>query len=140
MDTAASSDSAFFPHDRKFVSPETYDAFFAVIERLETTIDGETAALATNRSGGITDFTRQKRQGFLELDRISRSMEQTIPSQDVIARLARFRARLEANDAALRMHLRAVQEVTTLIVKVMRESESDGTYSQAYGRADYDDA
>ena len=127
----------FFPHDRAFISPEIYDAFFAIIQRLEVAIDGETAALSSHRHQDIVRFTHQKRQGFLELARIMRSMEKTIPSQDILARLARFRKKLEANEAMLGIYLRAVQEVTAIIVRVMRESESDGTYSLAYGRADY---
>ena len=132
--------ATFFPHDRKFVSPETYDAFFAVVERLEATIEGETKALADGGRADVVEFTRQKRQGFLELGRIMKAMERTIPSQDILARLAGFRRKLEDNDAALRVHLQAVRDVNALIVRVMREAESDGTYSRGYGRAAYDDA
>lgn len=126
-----------FAFDRKFVPPDTYDAFFAVVERLEATIEGETAALATHRPGAVANFTRQKHQGFLELDRIMRAIEACIPSQDIIARIASFKRKLEANDVMLRTHLKAAQEVTEIIVRVMRESESDGTYSRSYARADY---
>ena len=130
--------SAVFPPDRGFISPETYDAFFAVVDRLETTIAGETKALAANRHDDLGEFTRQKRQGFLELNRIVNALNNTIPSQDVIARLAKFKRILEANDSALRTHLDAMAEVTDIIVRVMREAESDGTYSRAFGRTDYD--
>ena len=137
MSAAGRLDTPWFPDDRKFVSPETFDAFFGVIERLEAAIEAETAALTAHRADAIADFTRQKRQGFLELNRIMQAMERTIPSQDIITRLVTFRRALEANDAILRVHLRAAQEVTGLIVKVMRDAESDGTYSRGFGRADY---
>ena len=127
-----------FPADRHFISPETYDAFFAVIERLEAIIIGETRALRAHSHADIGDFTRQKRQGFLELNRLMRAMKNTIPSQDVIARLASFRTTLDTNDSALSTHLRAVSDVTDIIVRVMRDAESDGTYSRAFARADYD--
>ncbi len=133
----STSDTELFPQDRKFVSSETYDAFFAVVERLEAAITAETSALSTCRHHDIVGFTQQKRQGFLELARIMRSMENAIPSPDILARLAHFRSRLEANEAMLRVYLRAVQDVTAIIVRVIRESESDGTYSLAYGRADH---
>ena len=126
-----------FPADRDFITPETYDAFFAMIERLEAAVVGETKALAENRHADLGTFTWQKRQGFLELNRIMRAMENTIPSEDIITRLAAFRKTLEANDVVLSTHLRAVSEVTEIIVRVMREAESDGTYSRAYGRADH---
>ena len=127
-----------FPADRAFITPETYDAFFAVIERLEATIIGETRALKAHRHGDLGDFTRQKRQGFLELNRLMKAMRNTIPSQDVIARLGSFRKTLDANDSVLSTHLRAVSDVTDIIVRVMRDAESDGTYSRAFARADYD--
>ena len=140
MTPASSSTPAtgLFPNERKFVSPETYDAFFAVIERLEATLDAETATLRDRGSRDLALFTRQKRQGFLELNRIMRSLEQTIPSQDILTRLGQFKTRLEANDSMLRIHLSAVQDVTAIIVRVMRDQESDGTYSLAYGRNDSD--
>jgi hypothetical protein len=133
------ADSAVFPPDRKFVSPETFDAFFAVVERLESTLAEETAALAAQRHRGLTDFTRQKRQGFLEFNRIMRQLDNTIPSQEIIGRLSRFEQTLDANATMLQRHLSAVKEVTDTIVRVMRDAESDGTYSRAYGRADHDD-
>ncbi len=134
---SAKMEADFFPHDRKFVSPETYDAFFAIVQRLEASIDAETAALATHKHHDIVRFTHQKRQGFLELARIMRSMEKTIPSQDILSRLSQFRRRLEANESILNLYLQAVQDVTAIIVRVMRDSESDGTYSIAYGQADH---
>ena len=67
-----------------------------------------------------------------------RAMQNTIPSQDVIARLASFRTTLDANDSVLSTHLRAVSDVTDIIVRVMRDAESDGTYSRAFAHADYD--
>lgn len=129
--------SALFAQDRKFISPEIYDAFFNVVERLEATLDRETAALAAQRHAEIADFTRQKRQSFLELNRIMRSLEHAIPSQDIIARLTSFRKKLQANDAMLRRQMRAVQEVTDIIVRVMQDFESDGTYSRGYSAVDW---
>ena len=140
MTSAAPNPVAWFPEDRSFVAPETVDAFCAVIERLETVIEMETKALAGNRTALLGDLARHKRQGFLELTGVMKAMERTIPSQEIIGRLAAFRETLAANAAVLRVHLRAMQEVTALIVKVMRDAESDGTYSRGFGRAAYDDA
>lgn len=123
---------------RSFVSAETYDAFFSVIGRLEQTIEGEMAVLANGRHAELADISRQKRQGFLELNRIMRGMEQTIPSQDIIARLSEFRRKIAANSAALSTHLKAAQEVTGLIMRVMHDAESDGTYTSTLGHAGYD--
>lgn len=129
-----------FATDRRFIAPEAYDAFVSVIARLEATLDEENAALGAQRHAGLAELTRQKRQGFLELDRILRSLDQTIPSQDIIARLADFRRKLAANETLLKRHLRAIQEVTDIIVKTMREHESDGTYSRSHAYGDWEAA
>jgi ABC-type transporter Mla subunit MlaD len=124
--------AALFTPDRTFVSPDVYDAFFAVVDRLETTLERETAALNAQRHGDIAEFTRQKRQSFLELNRLMPALERSIPSQDIIDRLARFRGTVERNDAVLRRQMNAVQEVTDLIIRAIRDFESDGTYSRRY--------
>lgn len=123
--------------DRAFVSPATYDAFFVIVRRLEATLAEETNALETGRHGPLAEITRQKRQGFLELNRIMRAMDGTIPSQDIIARLSSFRRALEANAGLLAIHLEAAQEVTATIMRVMRDFESDGTYSRSIGHLAY---
>ncbi len=129
-----------FPTDRSFVSPATYDAFFAVVERIETVLAAETAALDARRHHELGELTRQKRQGFLELNRIMRQLANTIPSQDILARMAGFQAALQANAAMLETHMRAMKAVTDIIVTAMREYESDGTYSRSDGHADYGSA
>ena len=137
---SAQAAAVWFPEHRKFVSSETYDAFVNVMERLETVIESETRMLATGGTTEIAEATRQKRQGFLELSRLMKTMERTIPSQEILSRLAAFRGKLQANDATLRVHLQAVRAVNALIVDVMREAESDGTYSRGYGHRADDDA
>ena len=129
--------SPVFPTDRTFVPPETYAAFFAVVERLEAVLAAETAALGAQRHHLLPDLTRRKRQGFLELTRITPQLAAAIPSQEIIARLTTFSGVLEANAAMLQTHMRAVKGVTDIIVRVMREADSDGTYSRAHGRAAY---
>lgn len=116
---------------RPSVPEAAYDAFFKVVERLESLLEDEMQSL--KQCGGIdfNELTRRKRQGFLELNRLMRSFEGTIPSQDIINRLASFRVKLDANGNALRVHLQAAQEITATIVRVMQEMDSDGTYSRA---------
>lgn len=123
--------------DRAFVSAETYDALVSLLGRLETVIAEETIMLRAHRHEALAELTQQKRQGLLEMNRLMRALNNTIPSQDLLARLASFRQRLSANSDALQVELRAAQDINAIIVNVMREAESDGTYSRAYGRADY---
>lgn len=125
----STAETQLFGQDMKFVSPEVYDAFFAIVDRLEVTIAEENAALAAQRHADIPVFTRQKRQSFLELHRIINAIQGTIPSQNIIQRLTSFRAKVEDNERLLQRHMQAVQTVANTIVQAMREIESDGTYS-----------
>jgi hypothetical protein len=126
--------------DRTFVPAETYDALTAVLQRLEALIADETRLLRAHQHQHLAELTRQKRQGLLDLNRLMRALSNTIPSQDLLQRLATFRQNLAANQEALQVELRAAQAINAIIVRVMRELESDGTYSRAYGRADYGSA
>jgi len=116
---------------RPSVPEAAYEAFFKVVDRLEALLDEEMGSLKRRGGTDFSDLTRRKRQGFLELNRLMRSFEGTIPSQDIITRLASFRVKLDENGTALRFHLQAAQEITATIVRVMQEMDSDGTYSRS---------
>ena len=109
-----------------------YEAFFKIVDRLELLLVEETASVKRGATVDLGDFTRRKRQGFLELNRLTQAFKGTIPSQDIINRLASFRVTLDANETALNLHLQAAQEVTATVVRVMRDFESDGTYTRAF--------
>lgn len=117
---------------RPCVPEAAYEAFFKIVDRLEVLLIEETACVKRGAPVDLVDFTRRKRQGFLELNRLSQAFKGTIPSQDIINRLASFRVTIDLNETALQLHLQAAQEVTTTIVRVMRDFESDGTYTRAF--------
>lgn len=123
---------AFSSLQRPSVPEASYEAFFKTIERLEMVLDDETTTLRRGDSSEIEALTRRKRQGYLELNRLMRSFEGTIPSQDIISRLASFRTKLDDNGNVLRLHLEAAQDITATIVRVMQESDSDGTYTRSF--------
>ena len=120
------------PMQRPCVPEAAYQAFFKVVDRLERLLVEETAGVKRGQSIDLAELTRRKRQGFLELDRLMHAFKGTIPSQDIINRLSTFRVVLNDNEATLHMHLRAAQEVTATIVRVLQEHESDGTYTRAF--------
>lgn len=124
--------------ERRFVSAETHDAVMALLSRLEDLLDEETAMLQAHIHTGLAESTRQKRLALLELNHHVRALDNTVPSQTILTRLAAFRKRLDTNGAALKVELAAAQEVNAIIVRAIREAESDGTYSRAHGRGVYD--
>jgi hypothetical protein len=111
-----------------------------VIERLEEIVDEETAALRSRTAIDLKDFNNRKSQGLLELNRALRGLDGPALSQAASTRLARLRAKLEVNRAALETHLSAVREVASVLAEAIRDAESDGTYSPSIriGGASYD--
>ncbi|MCB5177738.1 MULTISPECIES: flagellar protein FlgN [Microvirga] len=99
------------------------------IERLEETLDAETAALLEHRLEDQEEFNRRKSQSLLELTRLVRTVKTDSISPEVVARLQKLRQKLEYNHSVVEMNLRAVQEVSDIVSKAIQNAESDGTYS-----------
>jgi FlgN protein. len=99
------------------------------LERLEETIEAETAALLAHVPIDHQEFNRRKSQSLLELTRLVRHLRDETMRQDLVERLQSLKTRLDHNHAVLEMNLRAVQEVATIISEAIQSSESDGTYS-----------
>ncbi len=47
------------------------------------------------------------------------------------ARVGSLKVKLAVNQAALKVHLEAVREISTSLSDAIRQAESDGTYTQA---------
>ena len=99
------------------------------IERLEETIEAETAALLSHQLTDQQEFNRRKSQSLLELSRLVRTLQGEPLKPDTLARIQRLRSKLERNHSALEMHLRAVQEVADIVSRAIQSADSDGTYS-----------
>ncbi|HEY0331515.1 MAG TPA: hypothetical protein VGC77_20755 [Rhodopseudomonas sp.] len=99
------------------------------IERLNATIDEETERLAIRVSVDLEASSQRKNRGLLELTRAMRLAQGAPIDPRVVPHLARLRASLVRNQAALQIHLDAVREVSAIIARSIQEVESDGTYS-----------
>jgi hypothetical protein len=99
------------------------------LTRLEAIIDDETAALTVHDLGHQDDFNRRKSQSLIELARLERAVEAADLGGPEIACLERMRAKLRRNHELLGIHLRAMQEVSDIVSTMIRNAESDGTYS-----------
>ncbi|SED03292.1 hypothetical protein SAMN05519104_2635 [Rhizobiales bacterium GAS188] len=104
-------------------------AFLVTIDRLEQLIDQETLELRSLKPMDLREFNRRKSQGLLELSRAMRGLGERVRDDRVPERLTELRAKLDNNLSMLRMHLRAAQEVTSIIARAIQDAESDGTYS-----------
>ena len=108
-------------------------ALHAVLDRIEGVVAAETEALSRRQPGEVGVAAAQKRQGLLELSRLMRAMPPGGPPDAARERLARLVATLDRNHTALDAQLRAVREVAEIVAKVMRDAESDGTYTLRTG-------
>jgi hypothetical protein len=105
------------------------------IERLEEAVEQETAALQARASVDLRAFNERKSQGLLELTRAMRHIEGSAPEPALVTRLTSLRAKLDANSAALKLHLDAVREISAVMADAMRDAEHDGTYSRSIRKA-----
>jgi hypothetical protein len=107
----------------------------ASIRRLESIVEEETVALATGKKIDFDDFSARKSRSMLEFVRLMRARMHLGGEAEITEEIQRLRRKLERNRAILEMHYDAVREVATIIVRAVKEAESDGTYS---GRAAQD--
>lgn len=98
------------------------------LDRLEETIDLETAALRARDLTGLEDFSRRKSQALLELSKVLRSLNAGAPGEFEADRIVRLQEKLEINLELLGTHKRAAQEIASMIAGAIERTESDGTY------------
>ena len=109
----------------------------ALIGRIEEAISEETAAIRTDIDFDIKASNARKSRHLYELTRaLKGAREGNVPAEHRDG-LIRLRNKLADNEAAIRAHLSAVNEVATLMQNVIQHAENDGTYSAGefgYGR------
>jgi hypothetical protein len=111
------------------------DGLLAASRRLAGIVEEETLALETGKKIDFDDFSARKSRSMLEFVRLMRARMHLGSESEVTEEIGRLRATLERNRAILEMHYDAVREVAGIIVKAIRDAESDGTYT---GRATQD--
>ncbi|HMH97586.1 MAG TPA: flagellar biosynthesis protein FlgN [Bradyrhizobium sp.] len=109
--------------------PDEVRGLLAAIRRLEDVVGEETIALETRAKVDFDDFSARKSQSMLEFVRLMRARIHLGGEPQITEEIQRLREKLERNRAILEMHYAAVRDVASIIVKAIREAESDGTYS-----------
>jgi flagellar biosynthesis/type III secretory pathway chaperone len=107
------------------------EALAGSLERLEEAVDQEIAALRAHRPVDLQDVTRRKSCALLELTRLARALPAEAGGRLLRDRIARLREKLAENQELLRTHLAAMREIADLLAGVIRDAESDGTYSSS---------
>lgn len=98
------------------------------IQRLAVVVEQETASLKGHMAIDLNDFSSKKNQALLELSRAMRMLDGAAPSRGVLESLGDLRTKLDLNRAALKVHLEAVREISSILADAIRDADSDGTY------------
>ncbi len=100
-----------------------------VIDRLRQTLDEENEDIARRGSVDYPAYNLRKSQGLLELNRLAPALAGKHADPELKAALVDLHAKLETNRRMLSTQLKAAQAVADIIARAIRESQSDGTYS-----------
>jgi hypothetical protein len=101
------------------------------IQRLEEIVDQETVALRSRKAVNLKEFNDRKSQALLELTRSLRHVQGMGADAALAERVGTLKVKLAVNQAALKVHLEAVREISTAISDAIRHADSDGTYTQS---------
>ncbi len=108
----------------------------SLIGRIEGAIAEETASIRSDVHFDIKASNARKSRYLYELTRALKGAPEGIVPTEHRDGLIRLRDRLADNEAAIRAHLSAVNEVASLMQDVIQSAENDGTYSAgAFGYA-----
>ncbi len=114
-------------------TPAAIAAMHAAIGRLEETIAAEIAALDGNSPVDLAEINRRKSQSLLEITRLARALP--VGSENELKpRLRTLSAALATDHRLLGLHLTASRQLSDLMIGVLHEAESDGTYGETRQR------
>jgi hypothetical protein len=112
------------------VRSDEVQGLLASIRRLANVVEEETTALETGKKIDFDDFSARKSRSMLEFVRLTRTRIHLGDKAEVTEEVQKLRQKLERNRKVLEMHYDAVREVATIIVRAIRDAESDGTYAR----------
>jgi hypothetical protein len=101
----------------------------ALIGRIEEAVDEETSAIRTDIHFDIKASNARKSRCLYELTRALKGAGAPDFPVEHCDGLIRLRDKLAINEAAIRAHLNAVNEIATLMQNAIQHAETDGTYS-----------
>lgn len=100
------------------------------IDRTEAIVQDETSALRRGEVIDLHEYSSRKSHQLLALNRAFEAARAASGQDILVSEIDRLRETLAENAALLRTRLDAVQEVAEMISSIMRQAQSDGTYSR----------
>ncbi|MFC5585266.1 hypothetical protein ACFPOD_09090 [Nitratireductor kimnyeongensis] len=108
----------------------------AIMRRIEETIDAETAAIREDPAFDLKASNARKSRHLYELTRALKGANEAGLANAHRDALIRLRDKLADNEATIRAHMGAVNEVADLLQDAIQRAQTDGTYSQQeFGQA-----
>jgi hypothetical protein len=104
-------------------------AALPIIERLIATLHSENCDLEQGRRVKYDAYSQSKNQGLLELNRLLPALAGAAMAGPLRDALAELHAKLEINQRALAVQLRACEAVSEIITRAIQDGQSDGTYT-----------
>lgn len=105
----------------------------AVIQRIESCLDEEIAALDKAPNFDLKASNDRKSQGLVDLSQAMRRLKPADVDENLNLQLQAFRAKLAVNLRKICLHLDAVKEITAMLSQAIQSAESDGTYTRHIG-------
>lgn len=117
------------------MAPARPASLTSIINRIADAVDEETASIKTDMNFDLKASNARKSRCLYELSKATKGVD----AQRLVAEqrdaIIRLREKLVRNEAAIRAHLSAVNEVASLIQGAIQRAEADGTYSEGeFGR------
>ncbi|GHB18390.1 hypothetical protein GCM10007094_02680 [Pseudovibrio japonicus] len=116
-----------------YILPQDYLALSRSIARVEGLLDAENEALVGKGTIDFEESAYLKGRAMLDLDLAGKAVgAENLPSE-IVVRLQALQEKLSVNMKLLSTQLNAVKEVSGLLLNVMKEHDSDGTYESTIG-------
>ncbi|WP_367718134.1 hypothetical protein AB2N04_07825 [Nitratireductor sp. GISD-1A_MAKvit] len=108
----------------------------AIMRRIEETIEAETQAIRTDPDFDLKASNARKSRHLYELTRALKGANEAGLASAHRDALLRLRDKLAENEATIRAHMSAVNDVAELVQSAIESAQTDGTYSEnAFGQA-----
>ncbi|MFN3867804.1 MAG: hypothetical protein ACK4MF_01920, partial [Hyphomicrobiaceae bacterium] len=99
-----------------------------LIARIEAIVREETAALGQHEMSVLGRSIERKAQALMELSRAVAASKTVHTSAEARAGLVALRRALAANERALMVQMRALDDIVEILTAAMIDADSDGTY------------
>lgn len=104
-------------------------SLLSLLQRIETAIEAETAAIRSNGSYDLAAFNARKSRHLYELGQAFKGIRKSDLGPEHRAAIVRLRERLAENEATISANMSAVGEIATLLQSAIEQAQTDGTYS-----------